>query len=288
MKNDSGSQQLNLHLKAYAATVQTPAIANVLKRSAERWSIYAAVTSAALAMASNASASIIYSGIINVTAAAPTPGLNHYTVATAGVPLKNASGGLLSPSFFFDEINLRAHSSGNDTKGVKHYVQVGLAFIGAPNVRFLAHSGAVRQFSLGAVISGVGNTATVARKNGFVTGTLPLAARASYRTAAAGTGTVQGGWPRTEGFAAFSFNPGSGTDYGWVRLRFTVGNDDGVNSLTAIEWAYQNDGSAILTGDTGIPGAPEPSTAALMVLAAGAAGVGALRKRRKTASHSAA
>jgi hypothetical protein len=280
MREDS-CPQLDSRLKAYAATAHAPAIAHALKRSAEKWPIYAAVTSAALAMASNASASIIYSGIIDVTAAAPTPGPNQRTGAIAGVPLKNASGGLLSRSFFFDD--LRGHASGNDSKGVKHFTQFGFGFIGGSNVRLLVHSGAVRRLSSSGLISGAGNTATGGKKNGFLTGSLLLGARASYRTALARTGTVQGGWTRTEGFAAFSFNPGGGTDYGWIRLQFTIGGDGGLDSLTTIDWAYQNDGGAILAGDTGISGTPEPSTAGLMLLAAGAAGVGALRKRREAA-----
>jgi len=47
MRNDIG-RQLDARLQAYAATVHTPAISNALKRSTEKWSIYAAVTSAAL------------------------------------------------------------------------------------------------------------------------------------------------------------------------------------------------------------------------------------------------
>ncbi|HEX4133616.1 MAG TPA: PEP-CTERM sorting domain-containing protein [Bryobacteraceae bacterium] len=64
-------------------------------------------------------------------------------------------------------------------------------------------------------------------------------------------------------------------------MQYTVGSDGLVNSLTAIDWAYQTDGSAILAGDTGIPSTPEPSTAALALLAMGAAGVAALRRRRE-------
>ncbi len=220
-----------------------------------------------------------------VTAAAPARSVNHYAVATAGVLLKNASGGPLSRSFFLAD--LRAHESGSDSKGVKHFTQFGLAVIGGSNVHLLVQSGAVRRLSSGAFISGARNAATGAKTNGFLGGSHPLAARASYRTAAAGTGTVKRGWTQTEGFAAFSINPGGGTDYGWIRLKFTIGSDDGVDSLTAIDWAYQaTTSSAITAGDTGISGAPEPSTAALMLLAAGAAGVGALRKRRTLAENS--
>lgn len=284
MKKDV-RRQLDAPMKAYAATVVTRAIADALKRSAEKWPIYAAATTAALAMASNASASIIYSGIIDVTAAAPTPGPKQQTVAIGSVPLKNASGGPISRSFFFAD--LRGHGSGKDTRGVQHYSAFGLALIGGANVRFLVQSNVVRELSAGALISGAGNAATVNKRNGFVTGSLVLEGRGSYRTAAARTGTVHGGWPLTEGFAAFSFNGiGGGTDYGWVRLKFTIGNDNAVDSVTAIDWAYQNGGVAILAGDTGIYGTPEPSTSALMLLAAGAAGVRALRKRRQAAGGS--
>jgi MYXO-CTERM domain-containing protein len=56
------------------------------------------------------------------------------------------------------------------------------------------------------------------------------------------------------------------------------------NSITLKDWAYENSGSPIHPGDTGLSAAPEPSTAAMALLAAGAAGIVALRRRRKSAA----
>ena len=85
------------------------------------------------------------------------------------------------------------------------------------------------------------------------------------------------------GFAGVDFKTGTGLDqktyYGWVRLKYTNSNNV-PNSITAIDWAYEaTPGAAIHAGDTGISGTPEPGTAALSLLALGAAGVLALRRR---------
>jgi uncharacterized protein (TIGR03437 family) len=50
-------------LEAYFATLRSSSLREVLKRSAENWQIYAAVTGSAMAMATSASASIIGSGV---------------------------------------------------------------------------------------------------------------------------------------------------------------------------------------------------------------------------------
>jgi hypothetical protein len=70
-------------------------------------------------------------------------------------------------------------------------------------------------------------------------------------------------------------------DYGWVRLVYTVGLNGLPNSVTAVDWAYDDSGAPIAAGDTGSSSAPEPSAFAMGLLALGAAGVTALRRRRK-------
>jgi hypothetical protein len=274
MKKRERKPELDNRLEAYATTLRQSSSGELLRRSAEKWPVYAAVTGAALAMASNASASIIYSGIINATAAASAPGLYRTASAFTTVHLKNGSGGLLSRTFLLANLRQQGYSG-----------QLGVAIGGgASGVGFLLHSSTVKRLSSGAVISGAGNTATSEFANGFVSGPGGIAARGNFRTTYGYVGTFDRGWSQTKGFAAFSFNPGSGADYGWVRLQFTVGQDGTLDSITAIDWAYQDDGSAILAGDTGISATPEPSTAALTLLAVGAAGVEALRRRRKAAA----
>jgi hypothetical protein len=66
-------------------------------------------------------------------------------------------------------------------------------------------------------------------------------------------------------------------DYGWVRLSYALGTNGLPNSVTAVDWAYDPTGAPVSTGEGA---APEPSTMALAILAAGAAGVAVLRRRR--------
>ncbi|HWB99336.1 MAG TPA: PEP-CTERM sorting domain-containing protein [Bryobacteraceae bacterium] len=73
----------------------------------------------------------------------------------------------------------------------------------------------------------------------------------------------------------------AGSDLGWIRLRVDATGGNPI-SVTAIDWAYDTAGESIVAGDTGLA-APEPGTTAMALLAAGAAGVLAWR-RRKTQS----
>jgi hypothetical protein len=272
MKKRVRQPELDNRLRAYAATIRLSPSRDLLRRSAEKWPVYAAVTGAALAMSSGASASIIYSGVINNTAAASAPSSGQSRYAEASVQLKNGTGGLLSRSFFL--VNARRQFLNS---------RAGLAAIFGGSVRFLANSFSLKQLSSGAVISaGAANSCGC---TAFIPGTHGVAERGIY-TSGGQTYPIHYGWSRTKAFAGFSFNPsstGGKTDYGWVRLQFVVGQDGALDSITAIDWAYQDDGSAILAGDTGVSGAPEPSTAALTFLALGAAGVEALRRRRRAA-----
>jgi hypothetical protein len=62
------TKSLNQLLNTHFAALRSSNLPEILRRSVANWQIYAAVTGSALAMATNASASIIYSGIQNVTA----------------------------------------------------------------------------------------------------------------------------------------------------------------------------------------------------------------------------
>lgn len=78
------------------------------------------------------------------------------------------------------------------------------------------------------------------------------------------------------GFIGFSFNGGSGIEYGWARV--TMNGASG-NAFTLVDYAWGDVGTAIMTGQTGIP---EPSS--LGLLAVGAAGLLLWRKRRPQAA----
>ncbi|NCD35087.1 MAG: PEP-CTERM sorting domain-containing protein [Spartobacteria bacterium] len=70
----------------------------------------------------------------------------------------------------------------------------------------------------------------------------------------------------------------SGSNYGWAKVEVLGGGSYRING-----WAYEDSGASILAGDQGGGGGssvPEPSGLAL--LACGAAGIYALRRKRKT------
>ncbi|WP_096526740.1 PEP-CTERM sorting domain-containing protein [Candidatus Nitrosoglobus terrae] len=74
---------------------------------------------------------------------------------------------------------------------------------------------------------------------------------------------------------------------GWLQFKLTPRDSLGsINSLTLVDWAYQSvPGESIRAGDTGtLSSMPEPSSLSLMAL--GAVGIAALRRRRPQESHS--
>jgi hypothetical protein len=88
-------------------------------------------------------------------------------------------------------------------------------------------------------------------------------------------GTATGGqWlGNTSGFLGVTFILAGGqTRFGWIGVNVT-------NSVeaTITSWAFENNGGAIAAGAV-----PEPSSVALSLLAAGAAGLGYWRRRKKS------
>ena len=78
-----------------------------------------------------------------------------------------------------------------------------------------------------------------------------------------------------EGFVGFTFDTGGGAQYGWARITFDPGN---TNTFTVNEFAYTTDPDhQIAAGQT--EGIPEPTSLGLLAL--GAVGVLANRRRRK-------
>jgi len=97
----------------------------------------------------------------------------------------------------------------------------------------------------------------------------------AFATLAYNGGYTNSQFVNTSGFFGFSFDAGSGTQFGWARL---TALNDGVNSFTIEEYAFADAGTAIAVGQTAA--VPEPSSLGLLAL--GACGVLANR-RRKTA-----
>lgn len=83
------------------------------------------------------------------------------------------------------------------------------------------------------------------------------------------------GTDNTEGFIGFYYRQGSDRNYGWAQ--FTYGNGPS-QSLTLTSFGYETTPNTAIT----IQPVPEPTTLGLMV--SGAAGIAALRRRRKKQS----
>jgi hypothetical protein len=256
--NYSRQIRLNERLDSHFAVLKTfPGISR-------NWQIYAAVTGSAMAMATSASAgSIVYaSGPVTASVMSVMPGGSASSLKA--VVLRNATGAPIGKSFaigvkqeFFDSLGGTASVAG---KG-------GLKFLHVP---FTGGN-----FSAAFPVKELGGGALISSRAGKFGGSFGISGFvASERPVQSGHMT---GWPQSkQGFAGFSFTTGKGgTDYGWVRLEFTIGSNQVADTITALDWAYTN--GPITSGSSGTP---EPSTFAMALLAAGAAGVGALRKRR--------
>ncbi len=93
-----------------------------------------------------------------------------------------------------------------------------------------------------------------------------------------GTLPVEGPWapPNQTGTFGFAFDASGDVYYGWARANLEFNLPAGTSTATLIDWAYED------RRDTAIQAAvPEPST--LTLLALGAAGLAAVRARRKKA-----
>jgi hypothetical protein len=89
-------------------------------------------------------------------------------------------------------------------------------------------------------------------------------------------GGTFGNWNfSTTGIAGFQLGSGN---FGWIRLHVESISGKSADKLTAIDWAYEDSGAAIAAGATG---SAAPAPASLALLATGAVGVAAMRRRRK-------
>ncbi len=157
----------------------------------------------------------------------------------------------------------------------------GVAFGASAKAGILANAtsfGAVRKLASGANISG-GAGMTFQGDLHPVREVFPSFTAGSFKTgvpAFAGIEFNTGANPSS----ASSKNP-TKIHYGWVELKFSGAIP---NSIQAISWAYNPvAGQAITAGQTNDPdtsATPEPGTAALSLLAMGAAGVLAWRRKK--------
>jgi hypothetical protein len=250
------SAQLTARLSDYSAITRVSAAAQNLHRRAGNWPIYAAAAGSAMAMATNASASIITCAS-NCTVSAPStfgsdPGFIQLlgTAATnkrflfAAVLGQQTYGG--SP-FTFGSVNARAGAN------VKLFFT---GSVGNPHARNFKPGSAIGPNATG----NLGSHGIIEQK----------------ALSTSGFGNFTAG---VDGYVGVQVQ---GNEYGWIKLVFTVGGESKIPSaLTVISWDLDlTPNQAIGAGLEATTPTPEPGTMALGLLAAGAAGVTALRRRR--------
>jgi MYXO-CTERM domain-containing protein len=220
-----------------------------------------------VAMATNASAGVIYNSQ-SVTAGpiASAAASNVPVSSFQKIVLKNATGANVGGTFSFGPQQVRGDGG---------YLNAGVVLAGGTKVDFLHAS----QFAF--LVKDLSSGSKVSAGAGFFKpeGSNLMATQHSHFGSRGGAGLK----PNVEGFAGFSFlnTVTSQKDFGWVRLIYEEGQNGAANEVTAVDWAYDDSGNSITAGAGA--GTPEPSTDALALLAAGALGIAALRRRRKTA-----
>ena len=265
-------KNLETQLDAYAVAVK-PLTAGGGRMG--NWPIYAVATGSALAMATAANASIIASTGAPIFASLP-----HFSAlgSNARSTRKNihiSDGGLLGGELDL-RFGVRASRFRSSYSGVTYkggFAAAGL-YEGLHSLRVLATGGSrsLKNLASGATITGAGSF--VRLKTAGTINVAELRSKGTY----GGNSTNVGKWPEGEGFAGFKLQNG---DLGWLKLSWTgvAGYPD---TITLYGWAVQTDGGSIQAGDTGVGStAPEPGTFALALLAAGAAGVLAWRRRKQ-------
>lgn len=253
-------------LENYSLSANSAATVATLKQRMGNWPAYAAVTGSALAMATTASAGIIYSGPLSITAS--PPGTQRGTGTHSHKDFKLG----IAPTFQIS-FGHAAHSGvaygGYNVNSLNKF-----SLLHEQNASLImGHSFfALKKLSSGQVIS--------ANAGRFFTNDSVLKAKNELFPGFTQRLTI-GEWvPGQPAFEGFRFATSHGlTDYGWAELKIGADANGYPDSVTLLGMAYNSSGGMIEAGQTS--GAPEPGTAGLMLLALGAAGVTVLRRMRQ-------
>jgi len=246
------------------------------KEKLANWRPYAAAAGSALAMASSASAGSLTYGTLNVVASI-TPFASGTKLNSVNRPVNI-------------NVGSRTQMKNFTIRGAQ--LGIGLGSFRVPNTQsgsanaflqlfrngvngFVTKAGSLAKVASGAKISH-GNVKFLSTDNNIGT-------RPGLGFEQGNHGMVSGPFkPSQTGFAGFGIHTAGGNDfYGWVRLEF-MDSPRGPDKVEAIDYAVSNvAGASINAGQEAASSAvPEPSTSALALLAAGAAGVLALRRRK--------
>jgi hypothetical protein len=224
------------------------------KSAGTKWSVFAAAAGAALAMASSAEAGIIYTHPGSPVTVSLAPG-----TGSAYAKQNFAVGG--APPW----VELWRNN------GWQGQATIASGYNVLPDIAFArGNQGLAVNFASGQPIAGnFGQSAAM----------IQVTHSGSFR------GNFAFG---QSGFVGFAFVNGShNADLGWIRLK-VLGTGGVPSEIEVIDWAYNDvarnlPGGSITAGEGAGSATPEPSTGALALLATGAAGLLAWRRRRAAA-----
>jgi hypothetical protein len=264
-------------LERYTSAARSGATLATLRQRLGNWPAYAAAAGSALAMATSASA-----GVISYTGP-PVTAENDFDFTHSGEvsAFKGVQIGT-APEFYVGVLrDLQIAPQGRSSQTRRSAVAFGGAGVSQAGRIFheLQATGHLIPRNLGAgqnVSSGAG----IFRAGVYPAEFLNFKGDGHFTQPAAHTTSVVGGnWvPGVPGFEGLSFKTAGGqTDYGWAELEIGVDANGFPDAATLLGLEYNTTGGPIET-----PGAPEPGSASLMLLALGAAGVTALRRHRSS------
>jgi hypothetical protein len=254
-KSGAGRDMLDSRLNGYSAGTKVPAAMRRLRSRTGNWPVYAAAAGSALAMTTSASASII-SGVYSDTG------------PHGGVSVRPGPGGLSSLATLSHldpgPILIKAGSSSN-------FAALSVLAFGPMNI-----------FVTGASQLSAKNFAAGSRISSAAGSFLQSARIVNASFSGSKYGRFHSGEP---GYVGFAIELGGGNvDYGWLKLVFTADpNTHRPQVLEALAWGIETTANQGIDAGATATATPEPGTMALGILAAGAAGVVALRRRRLAA-----
>jgi hypothetical protein len=235
-KADRLEKGLGSYATAAGSVLQLPS-----KGRAKKLATMTAAAGAGLAMAPAADASIVYSGIRNVTLSA-----TGYTTATIGIDLDGASASI--------DVQLGVF-------GLSATASYGYPYLTALSVPSLL---AIRT-ATGATTLGVPFVANLSSGAQVGPGTTNFALGSTYATLGYFVGTT--------GFAGVRFNIAGQPHYSWLRISVTPNGE----TITVIDWAYEDQANTGINAGA----IPEPSSGSLTALGLLALGAHGVRHRRR-------